>query len=525
MQLKNMTLAEVEVRGLFGDRDVAFPVHTGSPIAFLHAPNGAGKTTVLGLVNSLFALDVPGLLSTSFDRLVVTLSDGSTFGVIKEGAPERRQGVRRDRGSRSLPTLAFLIDAVSIPCELPLHALEDRDENPFRATRSPDADLAWRTIGGEHIHGGRVPGRPRPRPVDDRLRDLLPAEVREAAKRFGVSLVGSQRLMGAAATGAAVPSAVVEGDRKRLSRAISRALNDYAEFSQALDRSLPQRFLEPTSRSELGRPHRGSDPRIRELVARRDEARRRLAMLQDTLEQTRDGDLASGGHSGLRELELQHQALRESAVELEIVERELMEIRREAALQDGDLKRQFLEIQSMRQRYVHAGLLEPANDDLDPRLIEQVEGISGDRRDMLALYLGDVSQKLERLEPLARRLELFAELVNEKFDRKRVVIDRTSGYRVISDGNRDVEPANLSSGEQHILVLFFRLLFSGDRVGLFIIDEPELSLHVQWQESLTDDLVRIAAVRHAQFLLATHSPIVVGHHFERMVDLHVEYHS
>lgn len=67
----------------------------------------------------------------------------------------------------------------------------------------------------------------------------------------------------------------------------------------------------------------------------------------------------------------------------------------------------------------------------------------------------------------------------------------------------------LSSGEQQILILFSYIAFNSDDGRIFIIDEPELSLHIKWQEDFLDYLDKITP-KSTQLILATHSPILAG---------------
>jgi predicted ATP-dependent endonuclease of OLD family len=69
----------------------------------------------------------------------------------------------------------------------------------------------------------------------------------------------------------------------------------------------------------------------------------------------------------------------------------------------------------------------------------------------------------------------------------------------------------LSSGELQLLVIFAHVLLNRtdavpDRV--FIIDEPELSLHLSWQERFSETI--FALTPETQFIMATHSPDIVG---------------
>jgi len=70
---------------------------------------------------------------------------------------------------------------------------------------------------------------------------------------------------------------------------------------------------------------------------------------------------------------------------------------------------------------------------------------------------------------------------------------------------------NLSSGERQILILFTFLAFVSDKSRLFIVDEPELSLHPKWQKEFIEAFLTLKPTA-TQFLLATHSPEIVGRH-------------
>jgi predicted ATPase len=76
----------------------------------------------------------------------------------------------------------------------------------------------------------------------------------------------------------------------------------------------------------------------------------------------------------------------------------------------------------------------------------------------------------------------------------------------------------LSSGERQILVLFTFLAFVSDPKGVFIVDEPELSLHPKWQAEFMDAFLRLRP-EGTQLLLATHSPDIVGKYKSNCVAL------
>jgi len=68
----------------------------------------------------------------------------------------------------------------------------------------------------------------------------------------------------------------------------------------------------------------------------------------------------------------------------------------------------------------------------------------------------------------------------------------------------------LSSGEKQIIIMIAHLIFEEDQKpsGVFIIDEPELSLHIAWQEIFINSIT--AASPKTQFILATHSPSIIS---------------
>lgn len=115
-------------------------------------------------------------------------------------------------------------------------------------------------------------------------------------------------------------------------------------------------------------------------------------------------------------------------------------------------------------------------------------------------------------------IEQYLESINTflKDSAKELYFDKVSSnlkFRILDkDGNiinenRDID--TLSSGEKQILILFTYIKFNSRLGKLFIIDEPELSLHPKWQEGFLDGIKKIMP-EGTQLLFATHSPSIVG---------------
>ncbi len=70
-----------------------------------------------------------------------------------------------------------------------------------------------------------------------------------------------------------------------------------------------------------------------------------------------------------------------------------------------------------------------------------------------------------------------------------------------------IRPDQLSSGEKQILIILTHVLIQSGRNFILIMDEPEISLHFDWQRRLIEDIRRLNP--NLQLIVATHSPAVV----------------
>lgn len=75
-----------------------------------------------------------------------------------------------------------------------------------------------------------------------------------------------------------------------------------------------------------------------------------------------------------------------------------------------------------------------------------------------------------------------------------------------NEPNREIELQNLSSGEKQIVSLFSHLYLSGGKKYFVLIDEPELSLSVDWQRKFVLDIRRTDFC--SGLIAVTHSPFI-----------------
>ena len=141
----------------------------------------------------------------------------------------------------------------------------------------------------------------------------------------------------------------------------------------------------------------------------------------------------------------------------------------------------------------------------------------------LSIYLKDANEKYDVFENIINKLDLYEEIVNHKLKFKKMKLSRTDGIQVVSDEGSLLSLNDLSSGEQEILVLFFKLIFESD-VNLLMIDEPEISLHIAWQKELMNDLRRVIQLnKNIQVIIATHSPQIISNNWDLQIDLGGQY--
>ena len=185
-------------------------------------------------------------------------------------------------------------------------------------------------------------------------------------------------------------------------------------------------------------------------------------------------------------------------------------------LSDDELKAKLEELASKRRQIIAAGLL-TAEQDYTP--IFNPQSIDAATKSILSLYSADVEKKLSVFSEVTEKVELFKELVNKRFSYKQIDIEAQTGFRLQSSLGRPLLPSDLSSGEQHELVLLYELLFKTKPNALILIDEPELSLHVAWQVEFLKDLTRIIKLSSFDVILATHSPQIINDRWDLAVEL------
>lgn len=183
---------------------------------------------------------------------------------------------------------------------------------------------------------------------------------------------------------------------------------------------------------------------------------------------------------------------------------------------NDDIRLKLSQLEGKRSRLKAAGLLDK-DEDMGFQITN--DSLDSHTRQVLSVYVQDVEKKLSVFDSIASKLALFESILNHRFFYKQISISKESGFRFFSTGGSPLSPSDLSSGEQHELVLLYELLFKVSPNSLILIDEPEISLHVAWQEQFLPDLEKITSLAPFDVLIATHSPQVIGERWDLSIEL------
>ena len=143
---------------------------------------------------------------------------------------------------------------------------------------------------------------------------------------------------------------------------------------------------------------------------------------------------------------------------------------------------------------------------------------------VIRLYIKDCSKKIEKYQQAANKVSLFLRIINKRLSSKKISVSSDKGLVVTSlkNGDREILLDRLSSGEQNEIVLFYDLIFNCDKCSIVLVDEPEISLHLEWLQQMLGDFKNIVKQNGMKMLIATHSPDFVGDNYDLVQNLTYE---
>lgn len=261
---------------------------------------------------------------------------------------------------------------------------------------------------------------------------------------------------------------------------------------QEIQRSTPVHFIETQRLLNIKtlEPHHPASQEStvkhcsKELAALISEVLAQSATLSQTLERSFPTRLISGGGTGT------------------------------GPMTEDEIRAKLNALDAKRSRLVEAGLLEASHEPTLP-----TKKFDETTQRVLGVYIADTEKKLAVFDDMLSRIELIRSIVDSRFLQKTISINRTEGFIARNRDKRLLDLSGLSSGEQHELVLLYELLFRARPNTLILIDEPELSLHIAWQQQFLRDLLQITKLAQLTALVATHSPQIIHDRWDLTVEL------
>jgi predicted ATPase len=172
--------------------------------------------------------------------------------------------------------------------------------------------------------------------------------------------------------------------------------------------------------------------------------------------------------------------------------------------------------------FVRFGLTAPVSlNDLVPMIRAARPDIASAVAAVLTPHLNVIEARQNALQSTLDAVATLVDSINGFYTGKALEFNPEFGLRVIADG-QELPVGALSSGEKQLLLLFCNLLPASRQRGLFLIDEPELSLNVKWQRQLVDSLLDLARSGRTQFIMATHSLELLTGHSDHVIEVKPE---
>lgn len=145
--------------------------------------------------------------------------------------------------------------------------------------------------------------------------------------------------------------------------------------------------------------------------------------------------------------------------------------------------------------------------------------------DIYYKYINSISQEVEnaikqnKLDTLAqyyRKKTEFLQLMNELFSSThKSIFESENGLQFKLNDETVIPPNELSSGEKQLLILMIFSLAQRELEFITFWDEPEISLHIDWQRMLIRTIRKLNP--NGQLIISTHSPSIIYEGWEKMV--------
>lgn len=155
----------------------------------------------------------------------------------------------------------------------------------------------------------------------------------------------------------------------------------------------------------------------------------------------------------------------------------------------------------------------PANDKrkTESRLLQELNYVLYQNKDGFSFfnYRMKILNEPSRSGEIQMHISELFEVINEMFaDTGKTVDISKDSELVFWQDDLILKVEDLSTGEKQLLLLLVTVFLQDRQPSILFADEPEVSLHISWQQALIDNLRRLNP--NCQLIVATHSPSIIS---------------
>lgn len=463
-----MKIKKIEVVDLFNIYSYSIEFINHDSISIVHAPNGYGKTTVFQLIRDTFNMYLLGILEVPFSRFSIELSDDSIITIIKKKLIQKSSN-------------AFLINKMPFSCSIHFSIVEHGQQTAYLTISDCDRFVAiLRRIGdiNELMHRFDLFANDASNHnIDNSLicgYEEYMKKIDDLNKKIRITFVESNRLY----------EQRRQGNFENLF-----LLLDYYRGKRVVSRRDPRNSVQEISEEKIA------------ICANQ---------IKETIKDIRE-----------------EYGLQAETIDRSFLNRLISITDDDELLSDKEIEDKLRELEDKRKELESIGLVLGGGNQLP--FSGQIDNTM---RKIYTLYIKDSFDKLKLYDKIKSKLQFFINVINEKttFSNKKMAINQESGIVFYSQSNSgkpdnikyEIPLNKLSSGEKHNFILFYELIFNSNAQSVFLIDEPEISLHVAWQMQFIDILKEICKSNGIQAIIATHSPDIVNGHNDLLISIGLE---
>ena len=453
------TITRIQITGLFGRVDYDFPLGDMGDISILTAPNGMGKTTILNLIDFLFNPcndSFETIKKVPFMTFRCILSDGTKVCLSKNDTPIKDKKTRKKQRLRDADSARFKNDALFDHGDFSFYVIgSESHEKP--EVREQATYFSFTEVYDDAVNHDPL--------------DYVPSDV---MKKYRRPLYRNDPM---------IPLYYIwKLQREVLEKYDIQLKVNYIKADRIQPVLLPRDY-----EHDYGDPQQESPMKI----ASNDIGRRISEATEKYQEEV------SRAKDELPRMFIEHD---------------------DKVMNEAVFSSMWNEYQSELEEYQAMGLISYSDEFFKSTDIISLYDNDEVKRRFLNTYIQAFYSTTETLEDIYYKLHTFQDIINKRnrITGKTLCFSKNGAFFRAED--RIIELDSLSSGEKHDFLMFYNLIFNTDENTLVLIDEPEISLHIEWQEAFLDELIEIQEWSELQAIVATHSPYIVGSHYDLIID-------